>query len=457
MNNSIKNRNGARWIYVLCGLALCCAWAVRSGAAEDKERFDAGDWNWTAPVEQSDTESEFLRLTITSDIMDKSQSSLRDLRVLDDAGKLVPHVLHFDRTEAELDWGVTTLMNRTFRMGEFDRTTVHFPVRAQRNRIRVALSGANYRRYALLEGSEDNLNWAAVASTWMFKVPNEGEIFETDTFRFPTNDFPYLRLTVLNMEDEAKRIHIENVEYVYYRDAEIETTPVTLTATFVEPDDTEREKNATILVIDLGYNNLPLEELTLEIDDPYFYRCFDLYGRRAETEIVQKKSETGWDDIERDIPWSHLRRGVLYRIQKDGVTEEQLAIEKIRTPYRYLRLRIFNGDDAPLSIDTTAVVAQRRALGSLVFAHAQGETYSLIFGNEKARAPKYDLARAIEHVGERDVPKVGLGAVGALIFEPEAPAWSTQYAWAIWVVLIVAVVLMVGLIARNMGNLAPED
>ena len=457
MSQSFKDGKGAWSLLVLCALALCCAWAVRSEATEDEDRFDARDWAWIAPVEQPDSDSEFLRLTITLDIMDKSQSSLHDLRVLDHAGKLVPHVLHFDRTEAELAWGATTLMNRSFRIGGFDRTTIHFPDRTQRNRIRVGLSGDNYRRYALLEGSEDNLNWAAVASTWMFKVPNEGEVYETDIFRFPTNDFPYLRLTVLNMEDETKRIHIRSVKYAHYRDAEIETTPVTLTATFVEPDDTEREKNATILVIDLGYNNLPLEGLTLEISDPYFYRCFDLSGRRAETEIIQKKSETGWDDIEWDLPWSHLRRGVFYRIQKDGTTEEQLAVEKIRTPYRYLRLRIFNGDDAPLSIDPVAVTARRRALGSLVFAHAQGETYSLIFGNKTASAPKYDLVRAIKDVGERDVPTVGLGAVNALVFEPEAPAWSAQYAWAIWVVLIVAVVLMIGLIARNMSNLAPED
>ncbi|MCH7959845.1 MAG: DUF3999 family protein [Candidatus Hydrogenedentes bacterium] len=457
MINSSKKRNGERWVCVLCALALCCAWTAQSGAVEAEDRFDARDWAWTAPVEQSDAEGEFLRLTITPDIMDKSHSSLRDLRVLDHAGKLVPHVLHFDRTEAELAWGSTTLMNRTFRIGNFDRTVIHFPDRTQRNRIRVGLSGDNYRRYALLEGSEDKSNWAAVASTWMFKVPNDGEIFETDIFRFPTNDFPYLRLTVLNMEDETRRIHIRSVKYAHYKQAEIETTSVTLTATFVEPDDTEREKNATILVIDLGYNNLPLEELRLEITNPYFYRPFDLSGRRAETETIQRKSETGWDDIERDIPWSHLRRGVFYRIQKDGEMEEQLAVEKIRTPYRYLRLRIFNGDDAPLKLDAAAVVAQRRALGSLVFAHAHGETYSLIFGNEKASAPKYDLARAIEGVDEIDVPTVGLGAVNALIFEPEAPAWSTQYAWVIWVVLIVAVVLMVGLIGRNMSNLAPED
>jgi hypothetical protein len=293
-----------------------------------------------------------------------------------------------------------------------------------------------------------------VDTTWLFRIAINGLLVDAETFSFSANDFRYLRLTVFNMEDETGRIEIAAVETSHVEVSEQERVDIEAAARAVEPE--EDEQDQTIIDIDLGYRNLPVAELQMAVSTPYFYRAYELSGRDAEILEDRQKVETGWDVVEREAPWRVVRRGVFYRIQQGETSDERLSIKNPFPPYRYLRLRVFNGDDTPLAFSSSDISATRRSLSSLVFENDPLHQYRLLFGNEKAARPKYDLARSVENVAAANAPAVTVLAGIAIEDIPDRAPWSERYSWAIWMILIGSVGVVVLLIARNMGQLRPQ-
>ncbi len=418
-------------------------------------QFESEDWSWEADIPTEDVPSGFTRLELTPEVLDAANRSLSDLRIVNREGRLVPHVKSRPAKATEQKWAGVRLINRTFMDGDFVRVTLDFGGRALKSHLRVALSGENYRRFALLEGSENGSSWSTVDSGWLFHFIDAGTVYDATILRFPPNDFPYLRLTVYNMEDEKDTIDIVKIETSHHGvDDGPQPIPMEVTATLVEPE--EDEGNVTIYDLDTGYRNLPLKGLAIDPLSPYFYRRYELLGRDSLTETYTRRTESALEPEERETAWRTIRCGVFYRIERDDGVDEDLSIEGFRQPYRYLRLRILNGDDAPLDLALQDLALTRGAYSSLLFNHDSDLRYRLYFGNAKASAPQYDLARAVENMDGRELPTVRLGAITQLEVALEAEPLLERYTWAIWVVLVFAVAIMGWLILRNLRHMGVE-
>ena len=412
--------------------------------------FDHAGWAWQRPIEVQ-AASGFVRLPIPPEVFDESQATLDDLRVLDDGNTLVPHVIHWGRVREaqELEWRPARLLNQTYLPGRYARVMVDFGQIVEKNRVMVSLSGENYRRRALLEGSNDSRSWEVVAEDlWLFEVSFQGQHFKVDTLKFPPNSFRYLRLTVYNMVDDPRRITIESVKAAFsHAEGQKELVPVPVKSMTGSLDE---KTNQSTVELDLGFRNLPVASLQLIFGTPYFYRGYELLGRNQAVEKVPRKTETGWDTVERKVPWAFIRRGVVYRTQHQKKVTESLAVESIHAPYRYLQFRIFNGDNPPPQLDGATVF---RRDTSLVFEIVPSRTYRLIGGNARARAASYDLAKAVQGVDELKVPAVRLGPSLPLDQKEKLPPWSERHSVIIWAVLILAVSVMLLLIIRSLKSL----
>ncbi len=434
---------------ILAALGFFCA------VAGAQTPFDSSDWTWEAEIVARDAPSGFVRLPVTPEVADGSRPLVTDLRIVDQSGVLVPHVVSTPRKQPAKRWTSVRLINRTFRGGEFVRATLDFGGRDLKNHVRVTLSGDNYRRFAFLEGSEDGASWSTVDSAWLFHFRDGDLIYDARVLRFPANDFPYLRLTAYNMEDEPGTIDMLKVETSHHVVAE-GPAPVPLDIRVLRVESEDEEENVTLLDIDTRFRHLPLRALSVDPTTPYFYRRYELLGRDALTEAYERRTESGPEPAVRDVPWSTVQCGVFYRIERDDDVDEDLTIDKVGRSFRYLRLRIVNGDDAPLDIALQDIEVTRDALSSLVFDHRPGERYRLFWGNSKAAAPRYDLGRSVESIDRSDLPKVEIGAVTRLIEEIDAESFLQRYTWLLWAVLGLAVVIMSAIILRNLRNVSPE-
>jgi hypothetical protein len=416
--------------------------------------FDITGWNWQRPIEVHHF-SEFVSLPVPPEVFNESQPSLNDLRVLDENNTLVPHIVHWGRVREirQQEWKSARLVNSTFVPGKYSRMIVDFGETVEKNLIVVNLSGQNYRRRALLEGSNESKSWEVVAEDlWLFDVSVEGQNFKVDTLKFPPNNSRYLRLTVYNMADDPRRITIESIKGAFQR---IEMEKELVAVPVAQRNVSHREdKKQSILELDLGFRNLPVVSLQFEVTTPYFYRGYELYGRNELKERVSRKTETGSDLIEHETPWRFVHRGVLYRIQHKNKTAESLKAEDLNGRYRYLKLRIFNGDNPPLQVGEVSV---HRRETSLVFQTQKGKQYILIGGNPNIGGADYDLAKAVQDLDDMKLPVVNLGPPTVVAHKEPQPPWSERYRFVIWIVLIIAVGVMVGFIVKNLKKLSPPQ
>jgi hypothetical protein len=416
--------------------------------------IDLAGWSWQRSIDAG-AASGFFRLVIPPETFDESQGSLTDLRIIDGSNRLVPHMIHWGRVKETqlLEERPARLGNMVFVPGKHATVTVDFGEETEKNHIRVSLSGQNYRRRALLEGSHDSRAWEAVAEeVWLFDISLPGQHFQVDTIEFPTNNFRYLRLTVYNMTDDPRRISIETVRGSFRRTGmEKELAPVPVKQMAVSQDE---KSNQTLIDLDLGFRNLPVASLQFEISTPYFYRGYELLGRNQAREKIPRKTETRWETAEQDVPWKSLERGVVYRIQYKQKISESVKVETTHAPYRYLRLRIFNGDNLPLVLGGVSVY-QRETF--LVFQAEAGQHYRLVGGNLKAAEANYDLGRSVQGVDDFKLPAVSLGPVTAIPRKEQLPPWTERHSTLLWTVLVFAVGIMLVLIVRNMRKLPPSQ
>ncbi len=412
--------------------------------------IDLRGWNWQRPI-NAGTSSGFVRLAIPPAVFNESQATLNDLRVIDESKRLVPHVIHWGRVQEtqSLEWKQARLINATFAPGKYASVAADFGETAEKNHITVTLSGQNYRRRALLEGSNDCKAWETVAEdAWLFDVSLPGHNFKVDTLKFPTNNFRYLRLTVYNMTDDPRRITIETVKSAFQR-TEMGKELVVVPVKHIAMSHDEKN-NQTILELDLGFRNLPVASLQFEITTPHFFRGYELVGRNESKEKVPRKTETRWDTIEQDVPWKSVHRGVLYRIKHKQKISQSLKLDGVTAPYRYLQLRIFNGDNPPLRLDGVSIY---RRDTSLVFESQPVQVYTLIGGNPKAREANYDLAKSIQGIDDLTLPMGSLGPLTTIPHKEEIPPWTERHSTLLWVILGLAVGMMLILIVKNLKKL----
>ena len=153
--------------------------------------FDLTGWSWQRPIPVQTT-SGFVRLSVPPEVFDQSKAGLNDLRVLDDNNRLVPHVVHWGRVRVtrHLEWLSARLINATFLPEKYASIVADFGKMDEKNQVTLRLSGENYRRRALLEGSNDSKAWEVVAEDlWLFDVSLPGHNFKVDTLKFPRNNF----------------------------------------------------------------------------------------------------------------------------------------------------------------------------------------------------------------------------------------------------------------------------
>jgi len=136
----------------------------------------------------------------------------------------------------------------------------------------------------------------------------------------------------------------------------------------ITPDRTEdAETRSSLLKLDLAQSGLPHDRVRVEVDRSDFHR-----GVEVEASNDAKS-------------WSLAGRGTIFQVPG----EQSLAISYPERHERYLRLRIFNGDNRPVPVLRIYVETLKRLFKFL--PPSDGDVV-LYFGNPDVRRPMYDLA-----------------------------------------------------------------
>lgn len=309
-----------------------------------------------------------------------ARGGLVDVRVLDPHGDQVPW-----RTlppEATLGSESLTILNRGRQGGAAVALLDLGPERRVHDRIDLEIPDSNFVGRVVVSGSDRRGGpFTRLAATGIYDVRGATRARST-TAVFPPTDFRYLQLRATNVSS----IESASVSGAAQRPRRIER-PVRRVLT-------RREGEQTIVTLDLGYRNLPVDELEV---------------RAATARYDRPVTIAGSNDGVHFVPLAAAR---IFRFA--GSSAAPIAVG---AHHRYLRVTIDNGDDEPLRGITVAARARSRAI---VLEGGHARPYRLLYGNPAGRLPDYDFARL-----PRSALGLGRAATGRLAGEHPNPEFST--------------------------------
>lgn len=297
-----------------------------------------------------------------------AQQDLRDLRIVDADGKQVPwRSLPQSRAPASR---TATMLNAGRQRGQAVALLDLGRRRDVRDRVELDVPDTGFVGRVTLSGSADRKTFTLLSTSVIYDIENAASPARSTTAVFPPSDFRYLfvRASGVSRIDGAT----------------VSTAPPP--ARVIERHGTVRRtsRSPTQLVLDLGYRNVPVDQLYVSAATPRYNRAATVEG-----------SNDGRN-------WSELARSRVFRLSRSVSSPIDLTARD-----RYLRVTIFNGDDEPLRAIRLRAVAQSRALLVEAGRHA---SLHLLYGDPLARPPEYDFALLPR--SELDLARARTGRLG---------------------------------------------
>ena len=130
----------------------------------------------------------------------------------------------------------------------------------------------------------------------------------------------------------------------------------------------ESNTHTTLVTVDTGLEGLPHDRVQLVIDPGQFYRSVKMESSRDSRK------------------WRSIGDGFIFRKEDMGAFTVSFAEQWDR----YLRIRIINGDNPPLTVRQVILSGDRRVIE---FPGEAAGQYWLYYGSPEARLPSYDFAQ----------------------------------------------------------------
>jgi len=389
--------------------------------------FTQSEWQFSKPVGTTASNDGYLRVSVDGEVYRRSQRSLADLRLVDDQGKETPYSIYAQRESTTQESYHPKIFNRAILPGAYSTLTLDLEQEAESNTLVLETSSRNFKRRVEIAGSNDRKQWLVLkADGYIFDFSGDQKIHLT-TIKYPDSKYRYLQIKVWNGKEEPLTIEGASL-------SRVKTTPARRTIRGVRLHSREEDAKlkATIVVLDLSFENLPVDFLTINTPEENFSRMVEIQAG---------------NDLKL---WENAQQGDLYRFRTDkySVEKETLRFPEVR--YRYLKLIVYNHDDPPLKLAAFEVQGVEE---DLVCRTQPDRSYALYYGNQQAHAPRYDFERLRNYLSLETISRVRLGSeVENSSFRPSSPKrpWTERQPVLFWGVLILMVFGLGAYIVRLM-------
>jgi hypothetical protein len=278
---------------------------------------------------------------------------LTDLRVLDSRGRQVPWRARSVRGDQRLE--AARILNAGTEGSAAVALLDFGPRRVVRRRIQLDVPLRPFVGRAEVFGSDDRSSFTRLSSTAIYDVRGARRAVSTAVV-FPPSDFRYYRIRATG---------IPSIRGATAEAVAAAAEPVERDATFT----VEQQERRTLVEADLHYRRIPVNEARFASSTSAFDRPVEIEGS---------------NDRRTYFP---AGGGRLYRF--GGAGETTVPLE---SRYRYLRIRIENGDDEPLR-DLRVILRAYRDY--ILLAPGFTPPYRVLYGGPAVR-PEYDFAQQPE-------------------------------------------------------------
>jgi hypothetical protein len=376
-------------------------------------------WRYSRAIEIAPTDAaQLLGVVVPLDVFFHDKSAPNDLRVIDDQGTETPYIL-FKRDETTHTSSIpNTLRENSFTPGQFTQLVVDAGPRTPfHNAVRIDTSTPDFIEWVQVEASDDGHVWRVVqerAPIFRFQKENHTGV---QIVKYSENNAQYLRVRIV---DGDQKFLVTGAHVLHETVEPAERIPAVI-ALSTEPN---QNKDRAAWSADLGASGALLTEVRFDVTSPpEFIRSVEI-----------SSSSDGKN-------WTTFHSSDIYRYRRGDAQEEELSVAFPNGVWgtRYIRVEILNGNDAPLTSAAPNLYITPR---HVIFEQQPNRSYSLIYGQERVKAPNYDLGRRVsaKQMAAATSGRLGPEEVNTGWVDPRP--WTETHDIFLWLALLIAVMLI---------------
>lgn len=345
--------------------------------------FDPNAWRYFKETDV--TAADLIQIDLDDDIFGASKKNLADLRVVDEKNQEVPYKLvGKEEVVAQKEYPVN-LLNNSFLPGESSSVIVDLSSSGNIiDNLKVLTRSENFRCNARVLGSEDAKNWNVLKDDgYIYDYTDKRGGFSSQETRvfFPASFFRYYKIE-LSGENLVK---IDTVLASQRTENKTRETERRLDFSLSQ----NGEQKLTQVVIDAGFEGLPLHQLSLKTKNQNFNRTYAVYSSSDKNN------------------WRKITQGYIFQYDTPKFKGDNLKINFLENGDRYIKVEIFNNDDAPIEFSEVVGISGYRGV---IFQVKDNQRYRIFYGNAKAAASRYDLEKYFQYLDTKNVRIVKLSA-----------------------------------------------
>ena len=392
-------------------------------------------WRYSRPIQAAHADA-LDYLTLDREVFSHSENQLADLRIIDDSGQQLPYEMRAQITPPPEPVRIpATLRENSFVPGQFTQVIVDLGERSRfHNRLRVETPEPDFIHWVEVAASDDAHVWRIVNPRAPISRFRRDNLEGNQTVRYAENNARYLRVRIAQTGDSFQ---VSDIEVFSSPIAKPESPADGASLTSSLAPDSGVQGSETQWTVDLGNGNVPVAKFKFETSQPDFYRAVRILTSGDENE------------------WQVAGGGEIHRYVVGGKTEESLTVPCYEpSGQRYWRVEVLNANDAPLSaVRLSAIMPLRFVL----FHPAANRSYRLIYGNARANAPQYDLARTLEIPPLEAMFHANLGPEEPTSNYADARPFTERHPNLLWIALGMAVILLGYAALRALGTPSTAD
>ena len=376
------------------------------------------EFNYLRPLEGPT--DQWHKLVIPDEVFGKVAPDLHDLRIFGITQRNdtveAPYFLQLAKGEVTSKVVSFKMLNTSFNENGY-YFTFEIPTKEPISQIQLDFQQQNFDWLLRLEGSQDLQEWFTVVENYrILSIKNELTDYQFTKVSFPDTRYRYLRLRVdskekPNMTATITQHQVTAPELVDYRVQQMVVREI-------------KESKQTEVDLELALP-VPVSALKLDIND-----TFDYYRPITFEYLADSfKTEQGWK-----YNYRVLTSGTLSSLESNDFTFFNSAIAK------RIKITIDNHDNRPLNIGDLKV---KGYVHSLVTRFSEPAEYYLVYGQESARSPNYDISRFTDKIPEA-MTNLQLGEE-QMIKKEASPDRSPLFVnrWWLWAIMAL-IILMLG-------------
>lgn len=315
--------------------------------------------------------AKYVQLPLSREVYRYTLSDLRDLRVADSKGTLVPYYIDHPIMLEKLETreGETRRISAVLKKHSiFDFQVIQAPQDFGANELKVVTETAEYSKQVEVYGRNTDSKWEFITIDSIYRIG--GSVKESIHLQ-KNCPYRFFRIIVLDNREKLAITECLLLEKVKYgiRNINMQDEPMAYQSTNIG--------KKTILTIKNPFR-MKLAKLNFELKGN-FYRDYELYR------------------IGVDGATQELLEGSLYRMEfnKTLLSNTSLNIDEPIYTTGDLKLVINNQDNQPLTIGKISASA---VYDTLIFEKTGEQPYSLYFGCPDAERPVFDLENFKEYI-----------------------------------------------------------